>query len=687
LKRFLRGEDVMSARSGWKIKTKVTLISLLVIAAIAISSAGIIGRVRASGFHLSEMAHSANIVVEQVIPLTGLMSRIRLDVVEVQQFLSDISATRGQDGLDDGLEKAGEFARHFTEDVAGARKIARTLRLDEVGKALDEAEAAFAAFHETGRRMAQAYVDGGPPAGNAMMPDFDKIAEAMDEGVSRLEAAVTALSSDKLKGLDTAIAGVQGETGSIETIAIVSGVIMVAAATGLMLFFTVAVTRPMDRLRDDMLTIAAGKLDAAIAFTGRADEIGEMARAVQVFKDNGLERERMRLAQEAEVRSRHQRQQEIDELIDMFGSSIAGVFHSLSLSSTTMSETARMMTGAAAQTNHEADVVTGAVGDANSNSQSVAAASQELTAAIGEISRLIHTSSDVAEGGSRQAQAVIAKVTDLRDSSDKIGDIIQIIADIAGQTNLLALNATIEAARAGEAGKGFAVVASEVKNLANQTAKATEDITAQITAIQGAIGGTVQSVQAIGDTVTQIYQATGEIAAAVTEQQSATDEIARNVQFVSSSTDDIAGAIAKVRESADRTNSASAQVSTASSSMADQTEKLSGDVKDFLAAIRNAGTGHQFERLEINAPARIDAGGQVLQTRARQISLGGAWVDVRVDQSPGSPVELAIDGIARPVQARVAGFTDKGTRLQFPMDASHLAFMSETLARLGRAAA
>ncbi|MEI7609360.1 MAG: HAMP domain-containing methyl-accepting chemotaxis protein, partial [Rhodospirillaceae bacterium] len=382
------------------------------------------------------------------------------------------------------------------------------------------------------------------------------------------------------------ISSQQGTSTTLSIIAVVLGLVVATVIAR-------SIIGPVNDMTAVMSRLAHGDLTVMVPALSNKDEIGEMARAVQVFKDNAKENEKLKTAQEEEALAKHRRQQESEELIDMFSASVSGVFHSLSEASSTMSNTAEGMKGVVFETNSQIDSVTAEVAEARGNSQAVAAASQELTAAIGEISRLVNTSSQVAEAGTCQAKEVIGKVTMLRDASDKIGTIIGIISEIASQTNLLALNATIEAARAGDAGKGFAVVAGEVKNLSGQTQKATIEITSQIGDIQAAIDGTVAAVQAIGDTVTQIYQSSAEIAAAITEQQSATDEIARNIQFISSSTDRISENMTAVRESADQTSVASSQVRDASGAMAGQTERMSVEVKDFLSAIKGSGTKHQ----------------------------------------------------------------------------------------------
>ncbi len=628
---------------------------------------------------------------ETLLPVERQARIAQFDVIQVQQFLSDASATHHQDSFDD----AAKYAKDFQERAAAIRAILTSSdgllalgdRVSKLKNVLDNCERLFPDYNQLGIEMAKAYIATGIDAGNQIMEKFDPMSDKINDLLQVLVDSASEANDSGAAQVVERMSGIQNvaRTGSlwILLINVVLLVVSLAIAVQLVMFSMPRLTAmavTMRRLTEH------GDLTAEVPGVGRRDEIGEMAKAVEVFKGQAIDNERLKALQDEENRAKLRRQEEAEELIDMFGSSVSGVFHSLSQSSATMANTALTMTAAAADTNTQVDIVTHAIAQTSENSQSVASASQELTAAIAEIGRLIHTSSDTARNGASQSAEVAARMATLHQASERIGSIIQIISEIASQTNLLALNATIEAARAGDAGKGFGVVASEVKSLANQTQKATVDISGQIGAIQSSIADMAGAVRAVGQTINHIHESTNEIAAAVTQQQSATDEIARNVEYLSSSADEIAQSIAKVRQSADETKAASVQVGDASGSMAGQADKLSSEVKDFLSAIRGAGSRHEFRRLTIDIPARITAAGRVQQARVKQLSIGGAWLAANVDLPLGAPVDLVLDGVSRPISTRVAGISDRGTRLQFPMDTAHLAFMTDALERIGRKA-
>ena len=337
----------MSIFKKLRIQTKTNIIAVMIILSIGLSSFEIFTNVQVQNADLSKVAGSADLVVNQLIPLNGLIGKIRLDAAEVQQFFSDYGATRAEDGLGDGIENAQKAAKEFHENVEAARKIAVDLKLTEVAEALDEAEKAFKPYFGIGEAMAKAYVSNGTKGGNAMMPQFDKAAEGMDEGVAKLEKVVTAVSSKEFGGLQSAITDIQTGSARIKAVTLISGAVMIGVASLLIVFLLFGVTRPLGRLRGVMMELAEGSLDVDAIYADRADEIGEMAKTLKVFKDNAMENLRMKMAQEQEALDRQQRQEEADELTDMFASGISGVLETLSSASTAMAGTAESVHAAA----------------------------------------------------------------------------------------------------------------------------------------------------------------------------------------------------------------------------------------------------------------------------------------------------------------------------------------------------
>jgi methyl-accepting chemotaxis protein len=364
-------------------------------------------------------------------------------------------------------------------------------------------------------------------------------------------------------------------------------VIAVLLGTGIALVIGRSVTVPLRRIIAVMQALTAGNLGIAVAGTERKDEVGEVARAVAVFKDGLAETARLRQEQEeAKVRGETERREAMLALASRFEQTVGGVVNEVTSSAQQMQATAQAMTATAEETSRQSTAVAAASEQTTQNVQTVASATEELSASIHEISGQVSESSRIVADAVRQADETNAKVQSLAAAAQKIGDVVRLINDIAGQTNLLALNATIEAARAGEAGKGFAVVASEVKILATQTAKATDEIGGQVRAIQEATGTSAEAIAAITETIKRVNEISTAIASAVEEQGAATLEISRNVQQAAQGTTEVSSNISSVTQAAGETGSAASQVLTAAGALSRSGGALKAQVGEFLRTIR-----------------------------------------------------------------------------------------------------
>ncbi|MBP2298217.1 methyl-accepting chemotaxis protein [Azospirillum picis] len=363
---------------------------------------------------------------------------------------------------------------------------------------------------------------------------------------------------------------------------------VLAAGFGL---WTVGALRPLRRLTDAMLTLARGDLSVAVPPSDSRDEIGQITGAVEVFKANAIEADGLRHRQaEAEHAAEERKRAEMAALADRFESEVKGVVESVSASSTEVRALAQTLATTADHTETQATTVAAASEQASVNVQTVAAAAEELAASIAEIGRQIGESTQKAKQAAQQADGTNRIVDGLSSKANQIGDVVNLINSIAGQTNLLALNATIEAARAGEAGKGFAVVASEVKSLANQTAKATGDISQQIAEIQTATADAVQAIQSIAATIGEVNAIVGTIAQAVDGQNAATMEIARNVQQAAAGTNEVSASIGGVLQAASETGGGASRLLASSGELSTQAGLLRSQVDRFLGSVRS-GTG------------------------------------------------------------------------------------------------
>ncbi|MCW2284673.1 methyl-accepting chemotaxis protein [Rhodoblastus acidophilus] len=346
--------------------------------------------------------------------------------------------------------------------------------------------------------------------------------------------------------------------------------------------------KPLGDVNKSVALLADDRLDVAIPHTTLSDDIGDLARALSVFQEHAVERRKLEQAHAEQEALRRQRAERIEGLIQAFERVTEGAIGAVSSAATQLQDAAQTMSAAAEQTSQQSLAVASASEQASANVQTAASAAEELSASVAEIGQRVNESATIAASAARDAEGAATKVSRLSEGARNIGDFVGLITSIAGQTNLLALNATIEAARAGDAGKGFAVVANEVKTLAEQTAKAAAEISAQVEQIQGATADSTQAIGAITDTIQRMDQISASIATAVEQQGAATNEIAHSVSQASAGTADVSNNIAGVAQAASNSSEASMQVLDAAGRLAAQSEELQEEVQKFLTSVRAA---------------------------------------------------------------------------------------------------
>ena len=450
----------------------------------------------------------------------------------------------------------------------------------DIGKEIVDAHAAMQAFIDQSKTLVElAYADN-----IKANTDLESYLTQSNDLTKRMAGV-----SDKLEAVTAATA--EETAGLKQTLMMAMIAVVLIAIGGLVAFNLVvarSVSRPVALVTRIMGRMAGGERAIDIPTMNRADEIGQMYAALASFKEGLSRADRLAEQEQAEAEVRAKRGERMEAVCHGFDQAITGLLKGVEDVMSELRQSAQTMSEAARQTEAEAKAANAASQSAGSNVNSVAGATEELVASVGEIGRQTERSSEIAGRAAARASDTDKQIQGLADAAQKVGDVVKLITDIAEQTNLLALNATIEAARAGEAGKGFAVVASEVKNLANQTAHATEEIAQQVATIQGETKTAVGAIRGISDIVGEINQIAAAIAAAIEQQGSATREIARNVEGASSGTQSVSTSIGHVSEAATQTGGAAKAMLNAVAKLAERSTQVQGKVSEFLREIRSA---------------------------------------------------------------------------------------------------
>ncbi|HXW23676.1 MAG TPA: methyl-accepting chemotaxis protein [Xanthobacteraceae bacterium] len=415
---------------------------------------------------------------------------------------------------------------------------------------------------------------------------------AIDDNVAiqrELDNAVAVLVGDAEAAMKQGAVGLTQSLGVNRAVLLIVAIVSVVTAGGISVFYVRrGLVRRLISIGEAMQRLSSGDVDLAVPAASDRDELGDMARTLEVFRAGEIERRGFAARQDAEQAAQRRRTATIERLIGDFRATVTAVIATVTDNVSRMEATARTLSGIAGEADNQARAASASSETASSNARGVAGATEELGASIGQISQQAAQANAVVERATEIAQTANRQIGQLTDGANRIGDVIKLIRAIADQTNLLALNATIEAARAGDAGRGFAVVASEVKTLASQTAKATEEIAAQIGAIQGATADAVDAIRSIGEVMGDISSFTVAIAAAVEEQSASTRTIAHSVQQAASGASELAGNMTTVTEAIEETNRAAAAVLNATGALTAQAGTLQTAVDDFLTRVAAA---------------------------------------------------------------------------------------------------
>jgi methyl-accepting chemotaxis protein len=559
------------------ISIKAGLTGLFALLTLMIAGMGYLAITRISHVNDNVVAFSTH-----WFPGRDLIGRINVGLGRVRILEAQHMVSANADAMTATERKIGEVKEQISKNLTAIQKIGSDDALSRPLAALQAKILAYDSlqnrFLELSRKSGDNTQESGKLYQGEMETQFGEIATIID--------AARDVFTESANGEAVKAAHEYESTSFLTLIAVGIGLVLAFGATA---FAFLAVSRPIEQITQSMSVLSKGDVSIPIPFGDRNNEIGAMARAVQIFKDNMIRTRALEAdAEAAKTRAETERKHAMAEMADRFERTVGAIVTTVSDAAAELQAAASALSSSSSQTTHQSTVVAAASEQAAANVRMVAAAAEELSGSVREISRQVSMSSTIARKAVEEAEQTNEQVSGLSVGAQKIGAIVDLINDIASKTNLLALNATIEAARAGEAGRGFAVVAQEVKALAEQTGKATAEITGHINAVQTSTDQAANAILGIGKTIDEINHIAAGIAAAVEEQGAATDEIARNVDQAAQGTTEVTRNISGVNQAAESSSASASQVLSAATELSSQSDKLRTEMHRFLSTVRAA---------------------------------------------------------------------------------------------------
>lgn len=616
------------------ISQKIMFSNLLVLLLLAAATVLMLLGAGRQQKQIAQANRAADLAAVQSLDLVSAARLLSINLVQIQQWLTDVSATRGLDGLDDGYAEAEKARDHARDNLRKSRELANAMGQTQLVAQLDKVGAALDPFYDLGLKMANAYVKDGPAQGNKLMGELDSKTEALTDALDAVVKEVDVIAAKATDSMHRELGSAVDVADDLADLSLILLVVGVALSALVMFVLNRHVVRPLIGLTDVLTAIGDGNLSVRVPAAGdRTDEIADMSKALAILHERTADNVRLREAQVvAEAKAREERVAALTGMAETVESESRVSVDNVAAEAAIMNETAAGMERSAAQVSDNAQNVAAAAEQALANAEAVASATEELTASIQEISAQVAHAMTVSrkavEGGERTRETIES----LREVVGQIGEVANLIGDIAGQTNLLALNATIEAARAGEAGKGFAVVASEVKNLATQTSRSTEDITRKISEIQSATAAAVDAVASISGAINDMDHISSTIAAAMEEQSAATKEIARNVSETANANREVSRRIALVSEEAHGTGEKAVLLREVSTHVTDGVNALR---QTLVRVVRTA-----ISDVDRRAARRYQVGQKV------SVQIGGRSVEASLDNISSGGALLVLDGVS-----------------------------------------